>query len=117
VGVNSFRHKAGSVHAEVDAFTQLARNPRALKQRLRKRVVVIDVFAWRTTKDGQMAMSKPCKHCIQHMIKLSRWYRVRKVIWTTGNIDKPIEIASLAELATDPNIHIARGNRAKIEIG
>jgi len=100
-GANNIRQKYiksdRSIHAEEEAIRLLPPNNK--KKNIKLKLLVI-----RTTKKGEIALSKPCQHCLNKM-KNIKGYTITHVYYS---IKDYIVIRKLKELIEDNNKHISR---------
>lgn len=96
-------HVDWTLHAEEQSILKLKRNNDGIKK--------VDILVIRTTKNGSLNMSKPCKHCIQMMknVATDKGYSVKNVYYTESN-DVVVK-TSLNKLLNDKDIHISKHYR------
>ena len=95
-------HGFNSRHAEMDVLQKM--NIAYYK----KNHIKLDLYVIRLTKNGQLAESKPCKHCIQMMASsglLFKW-----IYYSTSNSDI-VRVSFHNLLQMDD--YITKGNRRK----
>ena len=76
-GFNAWPTKYLSIHAEMDAFERLP-NSRRMRE--------VDLLVIRTSRQGYLGNSRPCRHCLQRLETWAprRGYRIRLVFFTTS---------------------------------
>jgi deoxycytidylate deaminase len=89
------------MHAEMDVL-------RKLNVRLyRKNKMTLDIYVIRLTKAGDLAESKPCKHCIQ--LLLESGLSIKYVYYSTS--EKKIVRTTLYKLYMENNQYVSKGQR------
>ena len=66
-------HEHKTTHAEIDALTGAYIPPEKLSRCV--------LYLYRETKDGQLAMAKPCQYCFE----ILKEHGIKKVFYTTDN--------------------------------
>ena len=84
-------------HAETDALAHL---PARMTRAQRRKLCVIVI---RVGHDGELRMSKPCKHCIRHLAASG----VKEVAYSTD--DGSIVRVRTEELIVDGTPHVSKG--------
>ena len=101
--------KSSSTHAEMNAIVHYLHQKKILGRRKKhseyniiqkfpKTLFVVSLYK------GQLRNSRPCNDCILVM----RMYGIKRVIYSTGNIDEPYHMESVA---TMPFLCQSSGNR------
>jgi cytidine deaminase len=102
-GHNHYINYSDCIHSEQDAINRYLK----LSKKYNKRVDILNI---KTSIDGKLMNSKPCKHCVLRMIESK--IKIRYVLYSDS--EGEIIMTTLKELylevQTNENYHVSRGS-------